>query len=316
MSSHPTAIIELRHLVKRYGSTVALNDVSFELRPGEIFGLLGQNGAGKTTTLECLLGLRQPDSGSISINGVDVLQHPHRGHAQIGAQLQSAAMQDKITPREALRLFASFHQKPSDIDNLLARFSLKNKAREPFASLSGGQKQRFFLALALVGDPKILILDEPTAGLDPHSRRDFHLEISKLKSTGKTVLLSTHNMEEAAKLCDRIGILHHGRMVALAAPTELIATTRTNPRVSFCTARPLTPQQVAGLPETMSHKLQGDYWLAVSQNLNRTICGLMQIIESERNDLLDLQIQRATLEDVFIELTGQTWQEKEEEAVV
>jgi ABC-2 type transport system ATP-binding protein len=288
-TTRPTTI-EARHLAKHYGSVTAVNDISFELRAGEIFGLLGQNGAGKTTTIECLLGLRQPDTGSITINSIDAKSNPIRAREQIGAQLQSAALQDKITPREALKLHASFYSKPVDIDHLLAQLDLSSKAGASFDSLSGGQKQRLFLALALVNG-------------------ELHQIMVDFKAAGKSVFLSTHNLEEAGTLCDRIGILHGGRLIACDTPTALLARARAHPRISFRTTRPLEPTQVSKLPCVTNHCLQAQNWRLDTTNVNQTISGLVRLLESSNNEMLDLQIQRPTLEDVFIELTGQSWVE-------
>jgi ABC-2 type transport system ATP-binding protein len=301
------ASVGVSNLGKNYGEIEAVKSVSFELFPGEIFGLLGQNGAGKTTVIECLLGLRQPDAGVVTINGADVATSSAQARLHVGAQLQSAALQDKITPREALRLFASFYPKPADTDHLLAQFDLTGKARAPFDSLSGGQKQRLFLALALVNNPEILILDEPTAGLDPQARRELHGVIATLKSEGKTILLSTHNLEEASAFCDRLGILHQGRMIATSTPAELIARTRTQPRILFRTIHPLDPARAAALPGMTNAKADGARWLMSTTDVNRTIAGLVGELAATGNEMLDLQIQRPTLEDVFIELTGQVW---------
>jgi ABC-2 type transport system ATP-binding protein len=312
----PTAVpvsISVNGLVKHYGAVQALQDVNFEVHPGQIFGLLGQNGAGKTSTIECLLGLRRPDAGNISILGIDVLNEPIRARGRVGAQLQFAALQDKITPREALQFSASFYAEPAKTASLLAQFDLTAKARAPFASLSSGQKQRLFLALALVNNPEILVLDEPTSGLDPQSRRELHQIIAGLRAAGKTVLLSTHNLEEAGSLCDRIGILHEGRIIANATPAALIARSSANPRVSFRTAVPLDPPRVATLPGVANHSPHGNGWLVGTNDLNQTISALVRELASADNELLDLQIQRPTLEDVFIELTGKNWRKNETE---
>jgi len=309
----PTATASVSHLAKNFGTVEAVRDVSLELFPGEIFGLLGQNGAGKTTTIECLLGLRPPDAGTITIQGIDILTDPARARQRVGAQLQSAALQDKITPQEALKLFGSFYPKPIETDSLLTKFGLTDKARAPFDSLSGGQKQRLFLALALINDPEILILDEPTAGLDPQARRELHRIIAGLKSTGRTVLLSTHNLEEASTLCDRIGILHQGRLIASATPDELIARAHGHPWISFRTARPLDSAALAALPHVTNHKPEGNGWQIETTDINRTISSLARFLETDKNEMLDLQIHRPTLEDVFIELTGQAWSEDKPE---
>jgi ABC-2 type transport system ATP-binding protein len=217
------AMVSVRQLSKHYGPVAAVRELSFEVASGEIFGLLGPNGAGKTTAIECLLGLRRPDSGAIAIDGIDAIAHPERSRQRVGAQIQSAALQEKITPRQALKLFASFYREPAGVDGLIERFALSAKADAPFDVLSGGQRQRLFLALALINDPKLVVLDEPTAGLDPRIRRELHRMIVEMRAAGKTVLLTTHYLEEAHALCDRIGILHEGRLVALDSPGALIA---------------------------------------------------------------------------------------------
>jgi ABC-2 type transport system ATP-binding protein len=211
-------------LNKRYGAVAAVRDVSFDVAPGEIFGLLGPNGAGKTTMIECLLGLRRPDSGAIAIDGKDALAHGARARLRVGAQIQSAALQDAITPRQALRLFGSFYGASGRADKLIDRFRLSQKADARFDSLSGGQRQRLFLALAFVNDPKLVVLDEPTAGLDPRARRELHEFIRRTRADGKSVLLTTHFIEEAHVLCDRIGILHDGRLIALDKPDAIVAS--------------------------------------------------------------------------------------------
>ena len=309
MPTAAPASISVTQLAKYYGSIKAVKEVSFELQPGEIYGLLGQNGAGKTTTIECILGLRRPDAGAVAIQGVDVLTEPIRARQRVGAQLQCAALQDKITPREALQFFASFYTEPSDTANLLDRFDLTAKARAPFASLSSGQKQRLFLALALVNRPEILVLDEPTAGLDPQSRRELHQIIKELRAAGHAVLISTHNLEEASTLCDRVGILHEGRLIAEAPPSTLIGRSRARPRISFRTAAPLDSERVAKLRSVSNHAPQGNGWQVETTDVNQTISDLVGQVAATGNEMLDVQIQRPTLEDVFIELTGRTWSE-------
>ena len=307
MSPPPVASVSVRDLTKRYGPVEAVRGVSFEVTPGEIFGLLGPNGAGKTTTIECLLGLRQPDSGSINLGGVDALAHPIPARRLVGAQLQSAALQDKITPRQACRLFASFYPEAAQVDELLAQFSLSAKAEAPFDSLSGGQRQRLFLALAFVNQPQVLVLDEPTAGLDPQSRRELHQLIRNQKSEGKAVLLCTHYLAEAQLLCDRIGIVHEGRIIAEGTPGELIGRSRVLPRISFKSSRPLNAAQVAAQAAVVSAEPRDNGWLLTTREVNRTISSLVQLLESADSEMLDLQIHRPSLEDVFLELTGKAW---------
>ncbi len=307
MSVLPPARLRVSELVKHYGLVEALRGVSLTVEPGEIFGLLGLNGAGKTSLIECILGLRRPEAGAVHVDDIDALAHPERVRYRVGAQLQSAALQDKITPRQVLRLFASFYAEASPVDALLEQFDLATKAEAAFVTLSGGQKQRLFLALAFVNRPRLLILDEPTAGLDPRSRRELHRLILQLKATGCSVLLATHNLEEAHQLCDRLGILHDGRLVATAGPAELIAQSRAVPRVSFRTSRPVAAATLAGLPGAVSQCERDGGWVVSTRDVNRTISGLVHQLQTAGNTMLDLGIQQPSLEDVFLELTGRAW---------
>jgi ABC-2 type transport system ATP-binding protein len=215
--------IAVHGLSHRYGGVQAVSDISFEIAAGEIFGLLGPNGAGKTTTLESILGLTTPDEGRVEIAGIDVRADARAARARTGAVLQATGLQDKITPREALDLFAAFHAAPLKTDVLLTRFGLVEKAGARFETLSGGQKQRLALALAFAGDPQVLLLDEPTAGLDPQMRREVQDHIRVLKDNGRAVLLATHDMEEAERLCDRVAVIAGGKIVATGAPRALMA---------------------------------------------------------------------------------------------
>ena len=214
--------LSVRDLTKGYADVAALAGVSFSVAEGQIVGLLGRNGAGKTTAIECIVGLRKPDSGSIQVCGIDAIAEPRKVRQIIGVQLQSTALQDKITPREALKLFASFYPEPAEVGSLIERFGLVEKADAHFDTLSGGQRQSLALALALVNRPKVLFLDEPTAGLDAHSRRQLHQTIRQVRDEGRTVLLTTHNIQEAGDLCDCIAILETGKIVADGSPAELI----------------------------------------------------------------------------------------------
>ena len=218
-----TAAIAVKDLSRRYGAVRAADGISFEVEAGEIFGLLGPNGAGKTTTLECILGLIRPDQGRIEICGIDAHSRPRQAREKIGAVLQATGLQDKITPREALDLFAAFYPAPLGSDALLQRFGLVEKAETAFETLSGGQKQRLALALAFVGNPQTLVLDEPTAGLDPQIRREVQDHIRALKDNGRAILLSTHDMDEAEQLCDRIGVIAGGKIAAIGTPHDLMA---------------------------------------------------------------------------------------------
>src|SRR5215213_4599475 len=208
------AHVNVRDLRKSYDGVEAVRGVSFTVEPGEIFGLLGPNGAGKTTTVECLIGLREPDGGELEVCGLDARKHPREVKQKIGVALQSTALQDKITPREALRMFGSFYRDRVSPEALLRRFDLQEKADARFETLSGGQRQRLALALAFVNRPQLVFLDEPTTGLDPQSRRELHAAIAQMKRDGYTVVFTTHYLDEAEELCDRVAIIDRGRIVA------------------------------------------------------------------------------------------------------
>jgi ABC-2 type transport system ATP-binding protein len=215
-----TVALAVHGLTRRYGAVKAVDGISFEVAAGEVFGLLGPNGAGKTTTLESILGLVRPDAGRIEIEGD---ADPARARAKVGAVLQSTGLPDKITPREALTVFGAFYSAPPDPQTLLERFGLVEKADAAFDTLSGGQKQRLALALAFAGNPRLLLLDEPTTGLDPQMRREVQDHIAAIRQEGRAVLLATHDMAEAERLCDRIAVIAQGRVLATGAPRELIA---------------------------------------------------------------------------------------------
>ena len=304
--SSPASLV-VRDLTKRYGAVEAVRGVSFAIAPGEIYGLLGPNGAGKTSIIETILGLRAPDSGSITLNGVDALAHPAQTRREIGAQLQFASLQDKLTPREALASFAAFYESAASVEELLGQFSLTDKAAASFDSLSGGQKQRLFLALAMVNRPKLLVLDEPTAGLDPKSRHELHESIRRLKADGRSVLVCTHYLEEAHLLCDRIGILHEGQLVASGTPDDLIAGSAAKTRLIFRTRKPVDAADVGSLAEVLDQYVHHDGWRVSTADANRTISALVQKLAADDNEMLDLQIQRPSLEDVFLELTKTIW---------
>jgi len=218
-------VIEVANLHKRYGDTVAVDDVSFAVGPGETFGILGRNGAGKTTTVECLIGLRTPDRGRIRVLGCD----PRRDRAEVtrrvGVQLQDSRLPERLRVGEAMRLYASFYPDPADPSELLGQLGLKDKQKTPYAKLSGGQKQRLAIALALVGRPRIAVLDELTTGLDPHARRDTWDLIAGVRDQGVTIVLVTHFMPEAERLCDRVAVIDAGRVLAIGSPAQLVERT-------------------------------------------------------------------------------------------
>ena len=304
MPGTPPAKIIVRDLVKRYGTTEAVRGVSFEVPAGTVFGLLGPNGAGKTSVLECLLGLRRPDGGSIHIDGIDALAQPERAKGRIGAALQSTELQDRITPREALELFGAFYPSTLPTDALLARCALAEKADAPFDSLSAGQRQRLALALAFVHQPDILCLDEPTAGLDARSQRGLHEVIRALRAEGRTVLLTTHHTEEAHALCDEVALLDAGRIAASGPPQQLIARNRAFPRLTLRTAEPLDVAALLDLPEILSAEFaDGETRLAV-EFVAPAVVAVVRLLEATENELLDLRVAQPSLEDTLIQLTG------------
>ncbi len=303
------ACVCVRDLTKRYGAVEAVRGVSFDVSYGEIFGILGPNGAGKTSILECLLGLRRPDSGKLETCGIDALEHPEQAKARVGAQVQLASLQDKVTPREALGLFASFYSDHAPVEGLIERFELSAKADMPFESLSGGQRQRLLLALAFVNNPRLVILDEPTSGLDVHSRREFHGLILGLRSAGQTVLLSTHYMEEAHLLCDRIAVLCEGRIAAVASPAEMVSHSRAMPQLEIRTARPIGRAEALELHGVAGCRAEGTACCLETADVTGTLSDLMRRLEADQNPLLAIQIRRPSLEDAFVELTGRPWAE-------
>jgi len=301
--------VRVSELAKRYGPVPAVRSVSFEVARGEIFGLLGPNGAGKTTVLECLLGLRTPDAGALTVNGVDARAEPERARARVGAQIQLGQLPGKIRVREALDLFASFYPDPVPTEQLIARFGLAEKAQAPFDSLSGGQRQRLLLALAFVNNPTLVVLDEPTAGLDARSRRELHRLILGLKAAGHTVLMSTHYLEEASQLCDRIAILSEGRVVAVGSPADIVSRAKALPRIEVKTTRALSEAEGRALDGASACRVQDERCWIETPDLGRTLTALMGLLQREGIGLLDLKVHRRSLEDVFIEVTGRPWDE-------
>jgi ABC-2 type transport system ATP-binding protein len=299
-----TPSLAVRDLVKSYGTLRAVDGVTFDVGAGEIFGLLGPNGAGKTSAIECALGLREADSGEIRVGGFDARTHPAEVKRQIGAVLQSTALQDAITAREVLELFGAFYPNALPAGELLERFGLTERAGKRFETLSGGERQRLALALAFVNQPSLLVLDEPTAGLDPQVRRALHDTIRSFRAEGRAVLLTTHYIEEAHALCDRIGIMHRGRIVAVGAPEELIARSMSHTRLVVRAARPLDTNALAALPGIDGAEArEGAVWMQVRET-GPAIIELMRHLAVTDNELVDMQVRKPSLEDVFIQLTG------------
>src|SRR5688572_25127749 len=283
------AKVTVQHLSKRYGAVEAVRDVSFTIEAGEIFGLLGPNGAGKTSTLECLVGLREADGGELTVCGLDVRKKPREVKEKIGVALQSTALPDQVTPREALRMFGAFYRDRTDPETLLKRFALVEKADARFASLSGGQRQRLALALAFVNRPELVLLDEPTTGLDPQSRRELHLEILRMKQEGHTVLLSTHYLEEAERLCDRIAIIVQGRIVATGTPRDLIAQSHARQLVTVVTEPSLDRTQLAALPHIEELRVNDQTAQFRTTQTTATLAALTALLTSSRVELVDLE---------------------------
>src|ERR1700686_5504779 len=299
-----TASIEVQNLTKRYGDVEALRGVSFSVSAGEVFGLLGPNGAGKTSTVEILEGLRTPDSGRVSVCGLDPQSSGVKFKFIIGAALQSTALPDKMRVREALDLFGSFYPRRRGTAELLKRFGLEEKRNAFYSQLSGGQKQRLALAMALVNDPRVVFLDEPTAGLDPQVRREIYDIIEELKKEKKTIVMTTHYIEEAERLCDRVAIVDHGTVIALGTPRELKERSGDKTRLEVRLARPEPQENLKNLEGVSDCRILGDSYVLQCQRPPQAIVSLVKHLESQGNELISLEIATPSLEDVFIELTG------------
>ncbi|MFI6528864.1 ABC transporter ATP-binding protein [Streptomyces uncialis] len=295
------AVIEVQDLRKSYGGRTVVDGISFSVGEGEIFGILGPNGAGKTTTVECVEGLRVPDAGRIRVAGLDpVADHPALTRV-LGAQLQESELQGKLTVREALELYAAFYPRPLDWRPLAERLGLTAKLTTRFAKLSGGQKQRLFIALALIGSPRIVVLDELTTGLDPRARRDTWELIEDIREQGVTVLLVTHFMEEAQRLCDRIALIDNGRVTALDTPRGLITRATGSTVISFTPSAPLDDEELAALPAlaSVAHK-DGRITLGGS---DETVNAVVSLLARHRITAHQLRVTDATLDDAFLDLT-------------
>jgi ABC-2 type transport system ATP-binding protein len=297
-----SAVIDVRHLHKSYGDTVAVDDVCFTVEEGEIFGILGPNGAGKTTTVECIEGLREPDRGEISVLGLSPFRDRAELTERVGVQLQEGRLPDRLKVAEALELYSSFYRSPADWRELIGMLGLAGKARTAFADLSGGQKQRLSIALALVGNPKVAVLDELTTGLDPQARRDTWELIERVRGRGVTIVLVTHFMEEAERLCDRVALIDLGRMVALGPPASLAERVETEQRIQFQPSVPLDGGLLEALPDVTSVIHRGDVVVVTGNGnaLNTVTLVLAQhgIIAQQ------LRVEQASLEDAFLALTG------------
>jgi ABC-2 type transport system ATP-binding protein len=297
-------ILQVDNLVKRYDDIEAVRGVSFSVQEGEVFGLLGPNGAGKTSTVEVLEGLRVPDGGTISVCGLDPQKNPIALKSEIGATLQATSLPDKLRVSEAIGMFAGFYKRKRNVNDLLERFGLFEKRRAFYNQLSGGQKQRLALAMALVNDPKVLFLDEPTSGLDPQVRREIYDIIEELKREKKTILLTTHYIEEAERLCDRVAIVDHGQVIAMGTPRELKQKSEHTSRIEARFAKPASNGDLKGLESVKDVREMDGTYVLHCQRTAPAIVALVKHLEAENNELIALEISTPSLEDVFIELTG------------
>jgi ABC-2 type transport system ATP-binding protein len=278
-----------------------VDNISFNVQQGEIFGLLGPNGAGKTSTLECLEGLRSPNSGSLRVAGMDPRREARKLRNVIGVQLQSGGMPESITPEEAMKFFAAYHDAAPRFD-LLERLGLNEKRKAQFFELSTGQQRRLALALAIAHNPKVLFLDEPTAGLDVATRAELHSMMRELQASGTTLILATHDMAEAEQLSDRVAIMLQGRIVKVGTPMEITAAGAGLTKISVRTQG----ESLANVefPAVSQQSIKDDYHIYFSSNIGATISAILARIETRKDTLIDLRVERPSLEDRFLEITG------------
>jgi ABC-2 type transport system ATP-binding protein len=305
-----SAAISVSGLRKTYGSFTAVDDVGFDVADGEAFGILGPNGAGKTTTLEMIEGLRRPDAGAIGVLGRPVWPDPQGVQALIGVQLQTTSLFDRLSARELLVLFAEFYSRPDAgerAEAALAMVGLSEKAGSYAGRLSGGQQQRLAIALALVHDPQIVFLDEPTTGLDPQARRNLWDVIREVKGSGKTVVLTTHYLEEAEQLCDRVAIMDGGRIIALDTPQALVAGLHADARLSF--SAELSGLELERLPAVRSAARVDGTHVLYSSDAPASVLALLEAARERGVPLADLSVRGPSLEDVFLHLTGREFRE-------
>ena len=296
------AAIDVRHLRKAYRATVAVDDVSFSVREGEIFGILGPNGAGKTTTVECVIGLRRPDAGDIRVMGLDPQADREELHVIVGAQLQASALPGQLKVSEILDLYHSFYPDAADLGEIMDSLGLAEKRNAYYRSLSGGLKQRLSIALALIGNPKVAVLDEMTTGLDPQARRDTWQLIEQVRDRDVTIILVTHYMDEAERLCDRIALLDRGRIVAIDTPEGLAGRAGVDKRVRFAPSKSFDDRLLTGLPEVSKVERDGGHVIVTGSGdlANAVILTLAAAGVTAGG----LHLDTASLEDAFVALTG------------
>jgi ABC-2 type transport system ATP-binding protein len=303
MSGNPRPVIEVSGIRKTYGATVAVSEVSFTVGEGEIFGLIGPNGAGKTTTMECVEGVRRPDRGEISILGLNPFRDVYRLQNRIGVQLQQAQLQKRIKVWEAVDLWASLYTKTVDADHLLDQLGLTAKRNAWFMTLSGGQKQRLFIALALINDPEVVFLDELTTGLDPQSRRAIWDLVRGIRDRGKTVFMTTHLMEEAERLCDRVAIIEHGKIVEIGSPAELVRRHCPERTVLLATGNAGAEACLRTIP-SMEAVTRRDFEFTLQGKGDDFVTEVIQCLSENRIRVTDFRTVLPSLEDVFLKLTG------------
>lgn len=297
-------IIRVENFRKTYGDFVAVDDISFAVQQGEIFGLLGPNGAGKTSTLECLEGLRRPTSGRLLVAGIDPSAEPGKLSNRIGVQLQTGALPESITPEEAFKFFCAYHKVAPRFD-LLTRLGLEEKRKSQFYSLSAGQQRRLMLALAIAHQPQLVFLDEPTAGLDVSTRVELHNLVRELKSKGTTIILATHDMAEAEELSDRVAILMRGKLVTVGTPLEITATGAGLTKLSVRTELGSLKPDSYKLPAVTQHLVKDEYSIYFSTSIGPTLAAMIDSLAANGDSLIDLRVERPTLEDRFLELTNE-----------
>jgi ABC-2 type transport system ATP-binding protein len=303
ISRSQRSVIEIRGIRKTYGATIAVDDVSFEVNEGEIFGLIGPNGAGKTTTMECVEGMRRPDRGSISILGLDPFRDVYALQNRIGVQLQQAQLQKRIKVWEAVDLWASLYTKTVDGDRLLEQLGLANKRNAWFMTLSGGQKQRLFIALALINDPEVVFLDELTTGLDPQARRAIWELVRGIRDRGKTVFMTTHLMEEAERLCDRIAIIEHGKIIDMGTPEELVRRHCPERTVVLATDSAVAEERLRAMRSVEVLTRREEHYTIQGRG-DDFVTEVIQCLSENRIRVKDFRTVLPSLEDVFLRLTG------------
>ncbi len=301
-------VVEVNALRKSYGNVVAVDGVSFEVGEGEIFGMVGPNGAGKTTTIECVEGLRRPDGGNVKLFGMDPAENRREIAERIGVQLQESALPPRLRVMEAMQLFSSFYEQKGDLDELLQLFGLAEKRKAAFAKLSGGQKQRLFIALSLINKPDIVFFDELTTGLDPQARRSMWDLVRRIRDQGRTVFLTTHFMEEAERLCDRVLIIDHGKVVALDTPATLIRSLGAEKRLVFSVLNGADLPSLQALPQVQRVERSSQRVVVYGQG-ERFASAVVRVLEDAHVDFVDLHTEQPSLEDVFLHLTGRELRE-------